>query len=55
MHNPDVKVDFPLDDSVASKKARIIASLITIQNLKGPGVGCPAVSTTLSQQLAALG
>lgn len=55
IHNPDVKVDFPLDDSVASKKARIIASLITIQNLRGPGVGCPAVSTTLSQQLEALG
>ncbi|KIO19170.1 hypothetical protein M407DRAFT_11539 [Tulasnella calospora MUT 4182] len=55
VHNPDVKVDFPLDDSVASKKARIIASLITIQNLRGPGVGCPAVSTTLSQQLEALG
>ncbi|KAG9018799.1 hypothetical protein FRB90_009450 [Tulasnella sp. 427] len=50
-----VKVDFPLDDSVASKKARIVASLITIQNLSGPGVGCPAVSTTLSQQLSALG
>ncbi|KAG8929346.1 hypothetical protein FRC01_004463 [Tulasnella sp. 417] len=55
VHNPDVKVDFPLDDSVASKKSRIIASLITIQNLRGPGVGCPAVSTTLSQQLEALG
>ncbi|KAG8918413.1 hypothetical protein FRC00_012506 [Tulasnella sp. 408] len=54
VNNPDVKVDFPLDDSVASKKARIIASLITIQNLRGPGVGCPAVSTTLSQQLEAL-
>ncbi|KAG8901747.1 hypothetical protein FRB99_005116 [Tulasnella sp. 403] len=55
VNNPDVKVDYPFDGSVVSQKARIVASIITIQNLKGPGVGCPVVSTTLSAQLAALG
>jgi hypothetical protein len=54
VHNPDVSVSYPLDNSPASQRARIIASLITVQNLKGAGVGCPAASTTLSAQLAAI-
>ncbi|KAL5409028.1 hypothetical protein PMIN06_001661 [Paraphaeosphaeria minitans] len=49
-----VLIKFPLDDSGASKKARIGASIIVLQNLKGRGVGCPAASTTfLAQQAAA--
>ncbi|PFH54045.1 hypothetical protein AMATHDRAFT_136380 [Amanita thiersii Skay4041] len=47
INNPSVSVTFPTDDSNASKAARIQASLITLQNLNGPGVGCPAASTTL--------
>jgi hypothetical protein len=47
VNNPSVAVTFPTDDSNASKAARIQASLVTLQNLKGPGVGCPAASTTL--------
>lgn len=54
IHNPSVKLTFPTDNSNASQQARIVAGIITIQNLKGPGVGCPAVSTTLSAQLSAL-
>jgi hypothetical protein len=47
VNNPSVVVTFPTDESNASKSARIQASLVTLQNLKGPGVGCPAASTTL--------
>jgi hypothetical protein len=42
-----VKVNFPTDNSVRSKLDRITASIITLQNLNGPGKGCPGVSTTL--------
>jgi hypothetical protein len=49
-----VPVEFPLDDSSASKKARIQTSIIVLQNLNGRGVGCPAAATTfLAQQAAA--
>jgi len=54
VHNPTVAVSFPLDNSPNSQRARIQAALVTIQNLNGPGVGCPAASTTLSAQLAAV-
>jgi len=54
VNNPPVKVAFPLDDSVESQLARVNAALVTLQNLDGPGKGCPAVSTTLSAQQAAL-
>jgi len=53
--NPGVSVTFPTDDSNASKSARITAVLITLQNLNGPGVGCPASSTNLLAQQQALG
>ncbi|KXN82825.1 hypothetical protein AN958_02099 [Leucoagaricus sp. SymC.cos] len=46
VNNPSVPVSFPTDNSNASKAARIQAALVTLQNLKGPGVGCPAASTT---------
>jgi hypothetical protein len=54
VNNPSVKVSFPLDNSVQSQLARVDTSLATLQNLFGPGKGCPAVSTTLSAQQAAL-
>ena len=47
VNNTGVAVSFPLDDSNQSKAERIRASLVTLQNLRGPGVGCPAASTTL--------
>jgi len=46
VNNPSANVSFPTDNSNQSKAARIIASLITLQNLNGPGKGCPAASTT---------
>lgn len=52
--NPTVKVAFPTDNSTASQSARITAALITLQDLNGAGVGCPAVSTTLQAQQKAI-
>ncbi|KAI0035225.1 hypothetical protein K488DRAFT_43823 [Vararia minispora EC-137] len=54
VNNPTVHVSFPTDGSVASQLARINTALVTIQNLNGPGKGCPAVSTTLQAQQKAL-
>jgi len=54
VNNPSVPVTFPTGDDNASKAQRIEAALITLQNLHGPGVGCPAASTTFSAQLAAV-
>jgi hypothetical protein len=54
VNNPSVKVTFPLDNSVQSQLARVDTALVTLQNLFGPGKGCPAVSTTLSAQQAVL-
>ncbi|KAF8968922.1 hypothetical protein BDZ97DRAFT_1902715 [Flammula alnicola] len=45
---------FPTDNSKASKLARINAAVITLQNLHGPGVGCPVVSTTFQAQAQAI-
>jgi len=53
VNNPSVKVSFPTDNSAASQVSRIQTALVTLQNLHGPGVGCPAASTTFSAQLAA--
>jgi len=53
-NNPSIPVTFPTGQDNASKVARIQASLVTLQNLNGPGVGCPAASTTLVAQQAAL-
>ncbi|KAI4517855.1 hypothetical protein K525DRAFT_209938 [Schizophyllum commune Loenen D] len=50
VNNPSVAVTFPEDDSTESQLARIQASLVTLQNLNGPGKGCPAASTTLLAQ-----
>ncbi|KAI5831686.1 hypothetical protein K523DRAFT_165115 [Schizophyllum commune Tattone D] len=54
VNNPSVAVTFPEDDSTESQLARIQASLVTLQNLNGPGKGCPAASTTLLAQQKAI-
>jgi hypothetical protein len=54
VHNPSVAVSFPTDGSVASQITRLQTAIVTLQNLHGPGQGCPAVSTTFSAQLRAL-
>ena len=54
VNNPSVKVSYPLDNSVQSQLARVDTALVSLQNLFGSGKGCPAVSTTLSAQQAAL-
>jgi len=54
VNNPTVKVSFPTDDSKQSQSTRITAALITLQDLNGPGKGCPAVSTTLLARQKAL-
>jgi len=54
INNPGIPFSFPTDNSQASQAARVEAALVTLQNLHGPGVGCPASSSTLSAQLAAL-
>lgn len=53
MNNPGISASFPTDNSKASKLARMQTAIVTLQNLRGPGVGCPAASTTfLAQQKA---
>jgi len=54
VNNPGIPFSFPTDSSTASQLARVNAALVTLQNLHGPGVGCPASSSTLSAQQAAL-
>lgn len=47
-------VSFPTGDSKADKSARLTAASITLQNLNGPGKGCPVVSTTFPLQQKAI-
>jgi len=54
VNNTGVAVSFPTDDSTQSQLARITAVVITLQNLDGPGKGCPLVSTTLAAQAQAI-
>jgi len=54
VNNPSVAVLFPTDNSTASQITRIEAAIVTLQNLKGPGVGCPAASTTFVAQQEAI-
>lgn len=49
VHNPSIPAPFPTGGSKADKQARIATLLSTLQNLHGPGVGCPAVSTVYAQ------
>jgi len=55
IHNPTVKVTFPITNSTNDQHGRITAASIAIQNLNGPGQGCPIVSTTLQAQDKAIG
>ncbi|KAG1749122.1 uncharacterized protein EDB91DRAFT_1112577 [Suillus paluster] len=52
--NPTVKLSFPTDNSTASQNARLNAAAVTLQNLEGPGIGCPISSTTFSAQQKAI-
>lgn len=52
--NPTVKLTFPADNSTASQLARLNAAAVTLQNLEGPGIGCPISSTTFSSQEKAI-
>jgi hypothetical protein len=54
INNPGVPAPFPTDDSNGAKIARLQTSISSLQNLFGPGKGCPAASTTFSAQLKAL-
>jgi len=54
VNNPAIAAPFPTDSSVGSQIVRLQTSISTLQNLNGPGVGCPAASTTFSAQLSAL-
>lgn len=50
VNNTAVRISFPTGDSVQDKQDRITAAFITLQNLEGPGKGCPGVATTLGIQ-----
>jgi hypothetical protein len=54
VNNPSVKISFPTGDSVQDKLGRINAAAVTLQNLDGPGKGCPFAATTLGKQAKAL-
>lgn len=57
INNPGIAMPFPTGNSKGEQQARIATLLSTLQNLHGPGVGCPAVSTVygqLQQQINAL-
>ncbi|KAI0823414.1 hypothetical protein BC628DRAFT_1325023 [Trametes gibbosa] len=49
VHNPTVQLSFPTGNSKGDQQARINALLVTLQNINGPGQGCPAVSTVYGQ------
>ncbi|KAJ7908436.1 hypothetical protein B0H13DRAFT_2233257 [Mycena leptocephala] len=53
-NNPSFSAPWPTDDSAGSQITRLQTSILTIQNLFGPGVGCPVASTDFLQQLQAL-
>lgn len=48
VNNPSVRVTFPIGGSKEDQHARITAASITLQNLDGPGQGCPNASTTFA-------
>jgi len=54
LNNPTVQLSFPTDDSKQSQSARLNAAAVTLQNLNGPGKGCPVVSTTFGAQQKAI-
>ncbi|EJU03018.1 hypothetical protein DACRYDRAFT_106196 [Dacryopinax primogenitus] len=54
INNTAVSLSFPTSSSKADQITRSQALLDTLQNLRGAGVGCPAVSTTFGVQLQQL-
>ncbi|KAJ7062353.1 hypothetical protein C8F01DRAFT_1252173 [Mycena amicta] len=54
IHNPGVPAPFPSDNSIHSQIVRLQTQISTMQNLRGPGVGCPAVATNWNPILASL-
>lgn len=54
INNPSVGISFPEDGSKASQLARLNAATVTLQNIHGPGVGCPQAATTFGAQLKAI-
>ncbi|RPD55050.1 hypothetical protein L227DRAFT_580027 [Lentinus tigrinus ALCF2SS1-6] len=54
INNPSVGISFPEDGSKASQLARLNAATVTLQNIHGPGVGCPQAATTFGAQAAAV-
>ena len=50
INNPTVGLSFPTDNSKNSQNARLHAAAVTLQNLHGPGKGCPIAATTFSAQ-----
>jgi len=55
VHNTAVAVPpFPTDNSPASQLTRLHIATITLQNLIGPGVGCPQAATTFGAQAQAI-
>jgi hypothetical protein len=40
-----IPVPWPTDSSVHSAQIRLNSMILTLQNIKGPGFGCPVVST----------
>lgn len=54
INNPTVKLSFPTDNSKASQSARLNAAAVTLQNLHGPGKGCPIAGTTFAAQQKAI-
>lgn len=54
VNNTVVKLSFPTDNSKDSILARFNAASDTLQNLFGPGKGCPIVSTTWQAQSKAV-
>ena len=45
-----VDISFMTDSSIQVRLTHINTMIVTLQNLNGPGTGCPAVSTTLCVQ-----
>jgi len=55
INNTEVEVPaFPDDNSAASQLTRLHIATITLQNLIGPGVGCPQAATTFGAQAHAI-
>ncbi|KAF7312357.1 hypothetical protein MIND_00248800 [Mycena indigotica] len=54
VRNPGIAAPFPTDGSVNSQIIRLQTQISTLQNLRGPGQGCPAAATNWNGILAGL-